>query len=332
MMRKVTDHTPSEHVSALLARAEDRDKNVRTAIAVALGGLGGDERERRTIVDALTSPTWRVRFAATRAVAMWPAMHAPVERLPRLLADPVPSVRWAAVGAAAKHEGGRLVAPVALSDSAPTVRAAAVLTFLEVKGPDAIRIGVRALEDPDERVRLAAALLLRYRGDPSARNALLAALDDRFMWIRAAAVEGLSRIGGPEVVEPIIGRLSDRKRWVRMEAAHALGSLGDPRAIEPLLSLLERSSSAFAKGAAAVGLGHLGDQRAVEPLAIALRHVWTENPTRGSGLHELPLRPDFELRRGATKALLRIGGPAAKAALAPLPRTWIAEVRKANLP
>lgn len=314
----------------LMARATDHDKNVRNAIAYAVGKLGDDEEVRRAIPGALAHPQWRVRFAAVRAVSWWPAQLRPVECVRDLLADPVASVRWAAVNAVPGDETA-MVAPLASTDPAPTVRAAAVSAFWSIDGREAVRLGVRCLDDPDDRVRLAAVVLLRDRGDPEARSALIGSLEDRYMWIRTYSIQGLRNIGGAEVVEPILARLHDRKRWVRYEAALALGALGDARAVEPLLSLLGRSSSAFGKKAAVVGLGHLRYERAVSPIADVLRGVWTDDPRKGGYAFFGEGRREFELRRDATKALLRIGGSEAEAELALLPRKWVRWVRKMNL-
>jgi HEAT repeat protein len=316
--------------AALLAQATHRDKNVRTAVAFALGKLGSDTEARTIICDAFTDREWRIRFAAVRAVGMWSPKGRTGESLKAVLRDPIASVRWAAVHATVNDEAAQHVAPLAFDDPAPTVRVAAVQKFWRIEGEDSVSLGVQRLEDADERVRFAAAVLLRDRGDPSARDALVAALGDRFVWIRAQAIQGLTRIGGPEVVEPIIARLHDRKRWIRWEASRALGALGAPRAVEPLLMLLARSTSAFGKGSAVVGLGHLGDERAVMPVAEALHEFWTDNPGLWAR-DDLEACRQFELRRDATKALLRIGGPAAEEQLGRLPSEWVAWVRDANL-
>jgi HEAT repeat protein len=247
------------------------------------------------------------------------------------LHDPDSSVRVAAVRAVGRSENGRYVAPLALSDVNPTVRLAAVRQHWRVAGADAAELGVRCLADPDWRVRFAAAALLRDHGGPAARDALVQALEDQYLGVRTLAIWGLKKIGGEEVVEPLIGRLGDRKRWIRREAARALGDLQDRRAVEPLLDLLARSTSGFVKAAAAEGLGHLNDQRAIGPIVSALRAAWTADPHVGYMGWGAP-RGQFELRRDATAAVLRLGGPAAEAEVRRLPEEWVAWIRDADLP
>jgi HEAT repeat protein len=317
-------------VAGLLARATDADKNVRSQVATELAKLVGDEAARSTICEALDDSNDRVRLAAVRAVADWAPEVRPVEQLSRALRDPSASVRVAAVRAMGRSENGRRVAPLALSDVNPTVRAAALGAHRDVAGEDAVQLGVKCLGDPDVRVRFAAAAVLYGRGDPATRDALVRALEDQFLWVRTMAIWGLKKFGSEEVLEPLIGRLRDRNRWIRREAARALGDLEDRRAVEPLLDLLARSTSSLVQAAAVSALGRCGDRRATGPIISALRACWTADPDEGYLEWGAP-RGQFELRRDATAALLRLGGPAADAEVRRLPADWVAWTREADL-
>jgi HEAT repeat protein len=324
--------TPAATVAALLAQAGHRDKNVRTRIAFELGRLT-DAKARDAIYDARLSDDWAKRFAAVRAIKEWsddPRRSA--ANLRSVLDDPVTAVRWAAVRAVAQRDRVDAVGPLALNDPAPTVREAAVRALWKTNDTS---IAIQCLTDDDQRVRFAAVVLLRDHGDATARDLLIRALDDRAMWIRAQAIDGLTRIRGAEVAPAIIPLLRDRKQRIRWEAARALGEIGDPRAVEPLLDLLARSTRPFGKGAAIVGLSHLGDRRAVEPIVTALRAAWVTDPRSGEGLllgeEDWQARQEFELRRDATKALLRLGGERAESELARLPAEWVSWIKHANL-
>lgn len=64
----------------------------------------------------------------------------------------------------------------------------------------------------------------------------------------------------------LVAALKTKREDDQIRAAHALADLGDPRAFEPLVLLLETTSNANVRDAAAFGLGALGDSRAIPML------------------------------------------------------------------
>lgn len=73
-------------------------------------------------------------------------------------------------------------------------------------------------------------------------------------------------MGQVPMFDSLVAALETKSEDEQIRAAHALGDLGDPRAFEPLVLLLETTSNANVRDAAAFGLGALGDSRAISAL------------------------------------------------------------------
>jgi HEAT repeat protein len=212
----------------------------------------GDEGKNR-LRQALVDPSWRVRFAAARAlVYIHDEAFAP---LVPLLVDEIESVRWAAASTIAARqpwditEERRQLDPEvvlallgALHDPAPTVRAAAIRGFEPGDGEEAYAALEAGLRDPDYRVRIWPSHVLR---DQRAVLALIQVLDDPYLWVRVNAARNLGRLGDRRAVNPLIAQLRTRNRYMRGEAARALGALGDPQALGPMNALRDRSTSSW---------------------------------------------------------------------------------------
>jgi HEAT repeat protein len=247
-------------VSPLLELADDPTKNVRAAVAWTLGIIASSERgaeAKSRIRSALEDPNWRIRFAAARAFNY--LRDQPFGPLVELLDDHVESVRWAAASTLAwrKHPWyGRepifepsLVAPLvrALSDPAPTVRAAAIRGLQPQDGDEAFAALEAGLLDVDYRVRIWPSYTLR---DSRAVPGLINVLNDQFLWVRANAVRNLGALRDRRAVEPLVAQLRTKDRYMRREAARALASIGDPDAIPELVALRDRSTLDWVKASA----------------------------------------------------------------------------------
>jgi HEAT repeat protein len=266
-------------VAPLLAAAEDPTKNVRTAVARALGVVAATSRQqapREQLRDALGDERPRLRFAAARAYALLP--DEPAAPLLPLLQDTVESVRWAAARTLASRKNGgighlsdlgflvhdrrrpepELAEALRQSavDEAPTVRRAAVLGLRAADPGGSYDLLVQALRaDEDHRVRAAAAYSL---DDERAIPVLVEALDDPCPVVGRAAIFALARLRAPSALDPLVAQLRVRNRLVRHEAVVALAALGDARAVEPLRALYDRTTTHSLRHVVARALATLG--------------------------------------------------------------------------
>jgi len=218
-----------------LARSED-EATACPAIA-SLHCLG--RRVEQARIDAcLGSADPRARAAAARAMD---AGLRPSALVARLLADPNPEVRLAAIEAVGRPDDARhaaLLLPLVREGRAVRERAAALRALGRVgRAPDVVAAGKAAVGADDMRLRLAAIEALgRHLEDAQAARLVAAEL-------------------GAESV-------------VAARAASLLGRQGDHRGLEALARLLERGSE-DAASTAAVGASEVGEPvRASLMLAI----------------------------------------------------------------
>jgi HEAT repeat protein len=254
-------------IEPLLALADDPTKNVRNAVAWAIGAIAETAPDRsgiERVTLALADPNWRVRFAAARACRWWLADE-PFEPLVAVLDDSEEGVRWAASAALAERSmatRGRdwnsgLLEPLlqAMRDPAPTVRGAGAAGLKASDDDRALEALTTALGDSDYRVRHFAALGL---DDLRAVPALIEALNDQYFWTRATAATMLGRLRAEDAVDGLVEQLRTKNRAMRISAASALAEIGDPRAIPPLQDLYDRSTNAEVRGWVRGSLKRLG--------------------------------------------------------------------------
>ena len=326
--RVFVSHAASDAVPSLLAAARDPHKNVRNAVAWALAKAVGEE----AVLAALASDDDRLRFAAIRGVGGWRAPAQRCDALTPAIHDREASVRWAALAGRCTFAGSvQLLSRLARADPAATVRREALWSLKRLGRGAVVEVALEALADPDPWVRVAAASIVGDGEGARELEALIAAAEDPHVWVRWHAVTGLARYADERAVAAVITRVRDRKQAVRWQAALTLGMARRREAFVPLVDLLNRATTPSGKAPAVVGLGHLRDRRAVPALASALLAVWSRRPKRGAHDWVGRARDAFELRRDATKALLRIGGPEADDVLAALPRSWVDYVARMEL-
>jgi HEAT repeat protein len=276
----------------------------KRAIELVRGAASADpwdgktgEEARQAFVDALDSPSWGVRWRATRNLGRMRSDARSDAALARVLRDPDATVRIAALRALAARgwldrapaevrealaadpdwgvrlayrrlrdlDAGLPELLAVLDDPHPALRAFA-FTILEKRDAEdripwsRMRAGI---EDPDSAVRLAALRAFRPWNDdvcPSeAQRALVGALRDANPSVREQAAGRLRWLmdGSPPVVEPLVAALSDESPDVRREAVDALEDAG-ATAAAGVPALVRLLDDRLARDDAAKLLGRIG--------------------------------------------------------------------------
>lgn len=262
------------------------------------------------LADALRSPDPAVRAAACRSAPDDPSAILLADAIGDVLADPVRAVARAA-GDALVVLAGRDVAVVDLlrralrsEDPLRRIGAAFALARLTPPGPPLLRTLVEALGHRDGDVRWTAARLLvevgRLHPEVLALLLELTRTDERPR-VRRMAAFALRELAPdhPETARALVDASQDDEVHVRRAALTAMAALVTPPAFVAtrLVRVLMGDPDAASRRIATVALGALGaaDLDSLPPEATqALREL------AGSA-------PDPDLRRGAIRALTRLG-------------------------
>lgn len=314
-----------------------------TAVAAAVyGGYRWAPRGPRaaTTPAAVHGPVAVAPPAATR-ITTRPPDRGDAAHLARLLADPDPAARAAAVRALADL-GPDAVPALLAALAAPTglARSAATAALRELGSVAAAPALARALADPDPRVRQRAARAAEILGPAPAGSplepALVAALADPDPRVRRDAALALAATGprSPAAVARLLAALTDPDAGVRVAAAAAAATLpaaATPDLVPTLVRDLE-SPDRYRHLPAVSALARLGP-RAAAALPALLAAFRTGDPALQTEIRILleGLRPvgaatfpslavalrDPELKPLAPEILeiLRDSGPAAADAL-----------------
>ena len=271
-------------VSALIARLDDENAEVRSAAAHSLGRLK-DSRAIPALIGALK--------------------------------DREPKVRVSAAEALAEFEDTRAISPLTdlLNDQSTDVKQSALdaLSHFESNLPSAAII--RLLSDPDTDVRQSAAHLAGKAHDRSATGALAKLVGDPSSDVRQAAIESIGELGDPAAAVALVPAFSDANPDVREQALSAIEELKAPLAEQTLLSLMRDRDPDVRQSAA-----HLAGERSVVGAIPTLRRMLDDpNPdVRESAVDALGNIPDgaaydalrsaltstdAKVRRGAAEAL-----------------------------
>ncbi len=336
---------------SLAAAAADDDWRTRLAAVHSAGSAARrwtDERQRdegeeisltkHLLIRAFDDPRGEVRLEALRyfellsgAVLPWttkpppatPAKADPqlVASLIRLMSDPVPEVRAAAVSAFARirwesGEGADPVIGVMMRDPEARVRMAAVLA-LEMGWPDADRLyplllgRLQEAKDPQERSTIGWAFSMLPAPPPESVPALLDALapgEDPLNQTIPIALSKLGQAGRPAL--PALAKLAAREftepLGVNMPATTAVATIDRDSAeaqalIAPLMAMLRTSPESYRR------------ERAGRVLALY-------GPSAAAAVPSLreALKSDVADVRWSSAWLLGTIGPAARPALADL--------------
>ena len=112
-----------------------------------------------------------------------------------------------------------------------------------IKGPEAARALLGALQDPDEDVRVCAILGLGERRELAAVEPLLLLMRNSGEYARRHIGDALSKIGEP-AAPALIATLGDEQAAVRAQAARALVRIESHDAIPALIAALDDPSAA----------------------------------------------------------------------------------------
>lgn len=281
----------------MLATLDDKDSDVRQAVANALGVIA-DERAVEPLMRALKhecpGAAWALgKIGDTRAIAPLvaqvtnPNLHSSVQQAAVNALDKI-DPNWANSNAV-QRAVPKLIKNLADQNAGLSLSSMAeVFDRIDPHWTDseAAKGAVPALlaavlewghETRDEATKALDRIDPNWAKSEALQNALptlLARLQDKNSWERKEAAGVLGNIGGAQALEPLVAALKDEDGKVRTEAARALGKIGDPKAVQPLVAVLEDEG---AREVAVEALGNLGDVAAVEPL-IALLKVGDKNP------------------------------------------------------
>lgn len=175
-------------------------------------------------------------------------------------------------------------AAAGLSDSSPTVRAAAAHAVLSLPNHDAAALLLPLLKDKTEFVRREVAFALGATRHPSALSDLVDLLHrDKQPSVRAAAAIALGEIGigaaVPALSQTIAGdspkkkkSRSDEEEFVIRSAVRSLGQIGSRSALPVLIDALKNESNSIdTRREAATALGRIGDAAALPALNAAFQ-------------------------------------------------------------
>ncbi len=259
---------------AALARA-DRDRD-RARIVAALGEAGAPAATRplTRLLEKTDDPALRVRIVVALGAIRDGSAFA---TLVGLLDDPLPAVRYYAVGALRDLGRPEAAGPIlalslriggrtgpgdgraAADPFADPLRTLADLSLQEV--------ALRALVELDPETGLPAFLDAAARWDLPRDSSLALRIAEAVYTVRRVALYGLGYTASRRAADLLAGPLGlgDPDFRLRAVAVRSLGVLGFPDSVPRVLAAL-RDEAAEVRWTAAAVLGRLGDRRAVAPL------------------------------------------------------------------
>lgn len=307
---------------ALIARyARDPQEHLRIGAYMALAEAA-DRHALPLLEDGLLDTSVMVRARAAEGLAR---AGAPEGVLARALADPVHSVRIAALNALgtkvspglrallvrlSKSDEGVIhifalaalarlgqadaVDEIASEASLPDaeLRMAALGVLGQLQRPASLRILSQSVYDPDPSVRAFAVGALGDLGNPKAEPALLHALEDEDPRVRRVAAASLGRLKLSQTRPLLVQAARDPVDLVRVGAVEGLLRLGDPDAVLLAADLAKHPDPSI-RGAVAQAIALSGNSKAM-PVVEALLKDRQPEP-----------------RLLATRAIGRLGGQTA---------------------
>lgn len=304
----------------------------RRAYGVRVLGKVGDERAIRCLVKYLTDPTDEVRLEAAVAVETLSRNTMPsrvhtlvVEKMSRLLQDPIERVRQAALivlGRIGTRESHQVLVD-ALTDSSPQVRATAADALVQA-GKGIIPIVHPKLDSPDPQLRKMATLILS-RVNPREFGALIveSSITGNLLSIyrNYGLVEALAPYTGYRSIVVLQGTFREQNQQLLDEIFYLLTAIHDSSAVK-IISESLRSESPRARANATEALESLTTPqiaRLIGPLFepelpparwLSLsKDAWDmEHPDAAQAIRQLVTDPDDPwLRTITTLALGEIG-------------------------
>ncbi len=300
-----------EVLKVLVACLRDAEGDVRYAAAQALGGMGASAATPevlRALVAYLRDAKWDIQYVAAAALGRIGAAAVTPEVLTALVAS-LRDVQWPVP----------FTASWALGQIGAAAATPAVLTAL-----------VASLWDAEEEVRLTASRALGQIGAAAATPAVLTALvsslratEGEVRYTTAWALRGIGATAAtPDVLTALVTSLRDAQWKVRFAAAEALGGIGATAATPDVLTALV-TSLRDAKGEPRSSLADLidgptildGTARSAAALALGQLGAAVATPEVLSALLAGLRDAEWEVRAAAAQALGRIGTAATPAIL-----------------
>jgi HEAT repeat protein len=297
VITKLSDSGQPDSVDPLLFALKDKETEIRSAAALALGQFQ-DKRVAEPLIKMLRDPAPLARGMAAAALGQLREPSA-ISWLVSLLRDADTTVRlraarslerlgwhpetedertWHMVATGNLNRlvdlGADGIQPLVnlLRNGPPEKQVSALKALAEIEDPRILKLMLEALKKDATIVRLAALEILEHKADPAAFETLGHLLKDKASNIRAAAVSAAVTCGGSRAVPLLVGMLKDNSWEVRHEVVTALGRLGDSAAIDGLCrALLDRDHDV--RESAAAALGKIGDPQAIHALVLALMDV-----------------------------------------------------------
>ncbi|MFQ5350833.1 MAG: HEAT repeat domain-containing protein, partial [Thermoanaerobaculia bacterium] len=233
------------------------------------------------------------------------------------------------------HDRGHLVPPVLLCHDDPGVRLKTLRIIASTRRDDAVPLVEERLRDEDPEVRAEAIHVLARLRHVDAGSLMLPRLDEPDPAIRAAAIACIANLGDERMTDradrALRDMLGNRQTETRVEAARCLGALREPSYRDELLQLLyDPEPQVILEAIASIRrrLKRDGGSALYMPTLISLlRDRQLKHEARQSliafGELAIPALVHFLndgdehvwVRRAIPKTLIRIGSPAARAAL-----------------
>lgn len=163
-----------------------------------------------------------------------------IELLLKLTQDPNPLLRAEAAKLLIHQTHPKLteIFNTLLSDTAPEVRAAAIIYLGGIKDERVHQLAVNALSDDNPRLRLAGILALSHFKDARLLNHFSQHLQGMTAFERDQAYMALVSVHSPELLDLYIQALNEPGVEARLTAANGLGYIHDARSIAPLSQAL----------------------------------------------------------------------------------------------
>jgi HEAT repeat protein/beta-lactamase regulating signal transducer with metallopeptidase domain len=256
-------------VSALIARLDDENADVRSAAAHSLGHLK-DSRAVPGLIGALKDRVPKVRTSAAEALAEFEDLRA-VPPLTDLLSDPSTEVKRSALDALSHFEDNLPAAAIVrlLADPDAEVRQNAARLAGKARDRSAMGPLARLVGDPSSDVRRAAIEAIAQLGDPTAAVAIVPALSDANADVREQALSAFEDLKAPIADATLIGLMGDRDADVRQKAARLAGDRSVVAAIPTLRRMLD-DPNGDVRESAVDALGNIPAGAAYDALRSAL--------------------------------------------------------------
>jgi len=267
---KQVANTDTGVVSALIARLEDENADVRRAAAHSLGSLK-DPRAVPGLIGALKDSEAKVRASAADALGEFEDSRA-IGPLADLLNDPSTEVKKSALDALSHYEDNVLPAPAIirmLSDPDPDIRHNAAHLAGKLRDRSALRPLAKLVSDPNSDVRQAAIEAIGELKEPAAAEAILPGLSDTNADVRQQTLNTIEELKAGIAEPTLIGLMRDPDADVRQQAAHLAGERSVLGAIPTLRRMLEDPNGSV-RESAVDALGNIADNAAYDALRAAL--------------------------------------------------------------